>query len=103
MQAYALALRELLPAQARVQSLRATLHFLDPNIEISLADELVDPGVCARAIDQAMQRIIDLEASLDAESFPPQTAGHCRICSYLELCPAGRDWIQRKTFSDYSD
>src|SRR5262245_2669039 len=32
MQGYALALRELLPADVRIQSLRATLHFIDPQI-----------------------------------------------------------------------
>src|SRR5204863_3533884 len=57
MQAYALALRELLPADVHVRTLRATLHFLDPNREISLADELLDRASSARAIDDAMQTI----------------------------------------------
>jgi hypothetical protein len=37
MQGYALALRELLPADVRIQTLRATLHFIEPQIEFSFA------------------------------------------------------------------
>ena len=94
MQAYALALRELLPKDVRVNSLRATLHFIDPNLEVALADELLEPETCQRMIDEAMLQIVALEGTLDAEAFPPLPASHCRICNFLELCPAGRAWLR---------
>jgi ATP-dependent helicase/nuclease subunit A len=94
MQAYALALRELFPADVQVRALRATLHFLDPNIEISLPAELLDRASCARAIDDAMQTIEMIDGTLDADLFPPLAASHCRTCNFLELCPAGREWLR---------
>jgi ATP-dependent helicase/nuclease subunit A len=94
MQAYALALRELLPAGVQVRTLRATLHFLDPNREISLADELLDRASSAQAIDDAMQTIAAIDGTLDADLFPPLPAAHCRTCNFLELCPAGREWLR---------
>jgi hypothetical protein len=94
MQAYALALRELLPEGVHIHTLRATLHFLDPNIEINLADELLDRGTSAQAIDDAMQTIARIDGTLDADLFPPLPASHCRTCNFLELCPAGRDWLR---------
>jgi CRISPR/Cas system-associated exonuclease Cas4 (RecB family) len=96
MQAYALALRELLPKDVRVRSLRATLHFIDPNLEVALSDELLEPETCKRMIDEAMLQLISLEGTLDAEAFPPLTASHCRLCNFLELCPAGREWLKQK-------
>jgi len=94
MQAYALALRELLPAEVSIRTLRATLHFLDPNIESSLASELLAGSAAARAIDEAMNTIAEIDGTLDAESFPPLPAAHCRTCNFLELCPTGRDWLR---------
>jgi ATP-dependent exoDNAse (exonuclease V) beta subunit len=94
MQAYALALRELLPANIQVQTLRATLHFLDPNIEITLPPALLSRASCAQAIDDATQSIAAIDGTLDAELFPPLTAAHCRTCNFLELCPAGRNWLK---------
>jgi hypothetical protein len=94
MQAYALALRELVPAEIHVRTLRATLHFLDPNIEISLAAELLDHGTSARAIDGAMETIAVIDGTLEADLFPPLPATHCRTCNFLELCAAGRDWLR---------
>ncbi len=67
MQAYALALRELLgvgtrsgpgggsdgitevsvPESFNLNSLRATLHFIDPNVEKSLSSRLLEPATCA--------------------------------------------------------
>ncbi|MEK6333525.1 MAG: UvrD-helicase domain-containing protein [Acidobacteriota bacterium] len=96
MQAYALALRELLPKDVKVNSLRATLHFIDPNLEIALAGEMLEPETCKRMIDEAMLQIVSLEGTLDAESFPPLPATHCRMCNFLELCPAGREWLRVK-------
>jgi hypothetical protein len=77
-----------------VRTLRATLHFLDPNREISLADELLDSSAAAQAIDEAMQTIAAIDSTLDAALFPPLPAAHCRTCNFLELCPAGRDWLR---------
>lgn len=94
MQAYALALRELLPPDVKVKSLRATLHFLDPNLEVNLAAELLDRGSSAQAIDDAMRTIAEIDGTLDADLFPPLPAAHCRTCNFLELCPAGRDWLR---------
>ncbi len=112
MQSYALALHELvrtptrrgsdrikdspLEAGPRINSLRATLHFIDPNIEVSLPASLLDQESCARAIDDAMLSIATLDGTLEAELFPPSPASHCRICNFLELCPAGRDWLNRE-------
>jgi ATP-dependent helicase/nuclease subunit A len=96
MQSYALALRELLPSDARISSLRATLHFIDPNIEISLPAALLDQQTCARAIDDAMLSISTLDGRLNADLFPPLPATHCRICNFLELCPAGREWLKQQ-------
>jgi ATP-dependent helicase/nuclease subunit A len=95
MQAYALALRELLPQSVRVNSLRATLHFIEPNLEVALAPDLLDHDNCMRMIDEAMLEIASLEGTLDAEAFPPLPATHCRICNFLELCPAGREWLKK--------
>jgi ATP-dependent helicase/nuclease subunit A len=94
MQAYALALRELLPANVEIRTLRATLHFLDPNIEISLPAELLDRASCARAIDDAMRTIERIDGTLDADLFPPLPATHCRMCNFLQLCPVGREWLR---------
>ncbi|MDX6531043.1 MAG: hypothetical protein QOH41_3333 [Blastocatellia bacterium] len=109
MQAYALALRELLGYRTgsgsdrvkdstseeplKINTLRATLHFIDPNIEISLPAALLDQETCARAIDDAMLSISKLDGTLEADQFPPLPATHCRICNFLELCPAGREWM----------
>jgi hypothetical protein len=99
MQAYALALRELLsasdsPHPLRLNSLRATLHFLDPNEEFNLPAALLEPAVCAKAIDNAMEEIAVLDATLEAERFPPDAAAHCRMCNFRDLCPAGREWLR---------
>src|SRR6266849_4291846 len=83
MQAYALALRELLPAGTKLRSLRATLHFIDPNVEKSVSSTLLELETCARAIDEAMLRIALLDGTLDAEAFPPLPATHCRMCKFL--------------------
>lgn len=94
MQAYALALRELLPGDVKVNSLRATLHFIEPNLEVALAPELLEHDTCVRMIDDAMLQIASLDGTLDAELFPPVPATHCRMCKFLELCPAGREWLR---------
>ncbi len=110
MQSYALALRELLEVRTgtgsdrvkdatsrerlKINSLRATLHFIDPNVEISLPAEFLDQETCAHAIDEAMLSISTLDGTLATDLFPPQPETHCRICNFLELCPAGREWLK---------
>ena len=112
MQAYALALRELIgvrtptrrgsegiaevsvPESFNLKTLRATLHFIDPNVERGVSSTLLEADTCARAIDDAMMAIASLDGTLDAEAFPPLPATHCRMCKFLELCAAGRDWLR---------
>jgi hypothetical protein len=106
MQSYALALRELLgfrtptsqgsdpEREFKINSLRATLHFLEPNLEFSVAAALLEHDNCAQAIDEAMLAIASLEGTLDASLFPPAPASHCRMCNFLALCPAGSDWLR---------
>ena len=90
MQAYAHAVRELVPSLATAR-IRVTLHFLDPNVETHLSDELLEPARCARAIDEAMMRIV---TSADPAHFPVKTAPHCRMCNFLRVCTAGRDYLR---------
>ena len=54
MQAYALAVSELIP---NVGKLRVTIHFLEPNIEVSLSDQTLSHDVCAMSIDDAMTHL----------------------------------------------
>jgi len=92
MQSYALAVRELMPSFARGRDrIRVTLHFLDPNVEFSLSEELLEPVACELAIDEAMREIA---SARDPEHFPVRPAKHCRMCNYLELCYAGRGWLK---------
>ena len=88
MQAYALAARDLI---ADVASVRVTLHFLDPDVEVCLADELLERAVCATAIDETM---VALVSSSSPESFPANPAEHCRICNFVELCGPGRQSLR---------
>ena len=95
MQAYALAFRELLPRDVRINSLRVTLHFIQPNIEKSLAPELLSEEVCARAVDEAMSELVSLDGTITAEDFPALSNSHCRTCSFLDFCSAGQDWVRQ--------
>ncbi len=92
MQAYALAVSELLPevSSARL-SITATLHFLDPNLEFRLAPHLLSPEACKQAIDEALREIV---SSSQPAEFPVRPALHCRMCNFLGICPAGRDWLR---------
>jgi len=87
MQAYALAALDLLPGVERVQ---VTLHFLDPNVEVCLADELLDRETCSAAIDEVMAALVGKPSP---ERFPATPAEHCRVCNFVELCAAGRNWL----------
>jgi len=91
MQSYALAVRELLPTLSNVE-LRVTLQFLEPNVEVHLAGELLEPAACEVAIDDAMQRII---SSSDPVDFPVKPAAHCRTCNFLSLCSAGKEFVRK--------
>ncbi|HLE62955.1 MAG TPA: UvrD-helicase domain-containing protein [Pyrinomonadaceae bacterium] len=96
MQAYALAVRTLLPAVSTLtHTINVTLHFLEPNVEFHLPAELLEAEACARDIDAAMR---ELASSLEPEHFPVKPAEHCRMCNFLGICSAGRDWLsQSKT------
>jgi ATP-dependent helicase/nuclease subunit A len=91
MQSYALAVRELVPALSDAD-LRVTLHFLQPNVEVHLADELLAADACAAAVDDAMLRIVSASDPVD---FPVRPAAHCRTCNFLSLCSAGREWVRK--------
>jgi len=92
MQAYALAVRELLPfLTAENARLSITLHFLDPNVEAHLTDDLLRPEVCAQAIDDAMR---ELSSALEPEHFPVRPARHCRMCNFLDICAPGREFVR---------
>jgi ATP-dependent helicase/nuclease subunit A len=99
MQAYALAVRELLPSLANAK-IRVTLHFLDPNVEVHLADELLEAARCEQAIDEGMTRAI---FSSDPANFPVKTAPHCRMCNFLRVCNAGKEWVRENWATDYTD
>jgi ATP-dependent helicase/nuclease subunit A len=90
MQAYVLAVRELLPFLSSAK-ISATLHFLEPSVEFHLGDDLLAPDVCKQAIDEAMAKII---SSATPEEFPVHTASHCRRCNFLSICSAGREWVR---------
>ncbi len=92
MQAYALAIRELIP-ELSASDLRVTLHFLEPNFEYTVAPELLESGVCEAAIDSAMHDII---ASTEPSQFPVRPANHCRSCNFLRVCAAGREWVAKR-------
>jgi ATP-dependent helicase/nuclease subunit A len=96
MQAYALAVRELLPKLAGAK-IRVTLHFLEPNVEVHLADELLEPARCEQAVEEGMQRTI---FSSDPVNFPVKTAPHCRMCNFLSVCEAGKKWVQENWAED---
>jgi hypothetical protein len=97
MQAYALAFRELLPSDVRINSLRVTLHFIQPNVEKTLAAELLGEEACARAVDEAMAKLVSLDGTIDAEDFPTITSSHCRTCSFLDFCSPGQEWVRLHT------
>ena len=99
MQSYALAVRELLPSLAGAK-IRVTLHFLDPNVEVHLADELLEPVRCEEAVDEGMQRSI---FSADPRLFPVKTAPHCRMCNFMRVCEAGKQWVRLNWSTDYED
>ena len=91
MQSYALAVRELLPSLANAR-VHVTLHFLEPNVEFQLGEELLDPEACERVIDEAM---VDIMSSTAPTDFPVIPAPHCRMCNFLRVCTAGRDWLRK--------
>ena len=99
MQAYALAVRELLPSLKNA-NVSVTLHFLDPNVEVHLADELLAPSRCEQAIDEGMQRTI---FSSDPANFPVKTEPHCRMCNFLSVGEAGKKWVAENWATDLTD
>jgi len=92
MQAYVLAVRELVPSLKAGATIISTLHFLEPNVEFHLADDLLSPDVCGRAVDEAMLRIV---TSHEPAQFPVHTATHCRMCNFSGICGPGREWLRQ--------
>jgi hypothetical protein len=90
MQAYTLAVRELVPA-LQGSKVISTLHFLEPNVEFQLTADLLSPETCREAIDQAMMSIA---SSGEPAEFPVHTAAHCRMCNFLGICNAGRSYVR---------
>jgi ATP-dependent helicase/nuclease subunit A len=91
MQAYALAVRELVPSLPDGSKIISTLHFLEPNVEFHLTADLLSPDACRRAIDEAMMKIV---SSGEPGEFPVHTATHCRMCNFLGICNAGRAYVR---------
>ena len=90
MQAYALALRELVPS-LKDSPVQVTLHFLEPNLQFHLSDELLQASACEEAIDEAILAII---AAQKPAEFPVKPAQHCRTCNFLRICDAGREFLR---------
>jgi hypothetical protein len=92
MQAYALAVAELMPSLvAAGSSIKCILHFLDPAIEFQIDSQLLSPEACMHAIDDAMMSIV---SSVAPGEFPVRPADHCRMCNFRSICPAGREWVR---------
>jgi ATP-dependent helicase/nuclease subunit A len=91
MQAYALAVRELVPSLQDGSKVISTLHFLEPNVEYHLTADLLSPAACRGAIDEAMMKIV---SSGEPDEFPVHTATHCRMCNFLGICNAGRAYVR---------
>ena len=99
MQAYALAVHELLTGLNGRINIRVTLHFLEPNIEFNLPDEMLAFEACSQAVDKAMSLMI---GSREPEHYPVCPATHCRMCNFLRMCRSGSEWMAdngRPTFS----
>jgi ATP-dependent helicase/nuclease subunit A len=90
MQGYSLAARELLPGM-KLKDVKATLHFLDPNVDLQLPADLLEYQVCSEAVDEAMREIV---LAREPEQFPVRPATHCRTCNFLGICPAGQAWLR---------
>jgi ATP-dependent helicase/nuclease subunit A len=99
MQAYVLAVRELLPSLTPDSLITSTLHFLEPNAEFHLPDEMLSAEACAASIDEAMMNIV---SSGEPAEFPVRTASHCRMCNFVSICAAGSDWLRSRRQSNES-
>ena len=93
MQAYVLAIHELLPALTPASEITSTLHFLEPNEEFRLSRELLDADSCANAIDEAMAKIV---SSAEPAEFPVRPATHCGMCNFVSICASGREWLRSR-------
>ncbi|MDQ3473753.1 MAG: UvrD-helicase domain-containing protein [Acidobacteriota bacterium] len=94
MQAYALAVYELMPELIKKGCrIRATLHFLHPNVEWTLPQEMLSPEMCSASLDEAMRQISN---SCGPEDFPVRPARHCGMCSFLRICYAGRQTMPHR-------
>ena len=87
MQCYALAVRLLTP---EIEGFTATLHFLDKDREHRIQPSMLELSACETAVDGMMRK---MAAAVDLEDFVPRPGDHCRRCSYLSICSAGRSAI----------
>ena len=92
MQAYALAVRELVPALSADATIVSTLHFLEPNVEFHFESDLLSPEVCRRAVDEAMLQIV---SAREPAQFHVHQAAHCRMCNFSGICGPGREWLRQ--------
>jgi len=91
MQAYALAVGELMPSLLAAGPPKCTLHFLDPALEFQIDSQLLSRAACMRAVDDAMMSIV---SSVAPQEFSLRPAAHCRMCNFLSICSAGREWVR---------
>ncbi|MGH9897522.1 MAG: UvrD-helicase domain-containing protein, partial [Pyrinomonadaceae bacterium] len=88
MQAYALAVRELVPD---VGTVKLTLHFLGAGIEVHLdGEKSVSAEECASAIDGILMEMISASSR---SNFPAHPGSYCRMCNFLEICHQGREHV----------
>jgi ATP-dependent helicase/nuclease subunit A len=88
MQVYSLAAWDLLPGLRQV---KATLHFVHPNIEYGLSAELLEAGECGAAVDDLTSKA---RAASDDGVYPPRTGRHCKTCGFLTICQPGRQAVK---------
>ena len=90
MQAYALAVHELIIHLKAHRKIKVTLHFLEPNVEYHLPASMLAPEACSEAIDKAISSIINAR---EPEHYPVRPASHCRMCNFLRICTAGSNFV----------
>jgi ATP-dependent helicase/nuclease subunit A len=83
MQAYAFAVRSVLPGATGVN---ATLHFLDGDVEYAIEAGYLTGEASKAAVDAVLGR---MDGSRKLEDFAPRAGEHCRRCGFLKLCAAG--------------
>lgn len=86
MQAYALAVRRLVPNVTSVSALLVALS-AGPDVDISVDPRYLEPGVAEDALGEVLGRI--RRAGVDPQNFPARTGPQCLTCAHLQICPDG--------------